>query len=345
LRYVAPPPPPDCNGNGIPDSQDLAAGTSQDCNVNAVPDECDIASGRSSDCNINAIPDECDTTALLTVDFNNGQSTPFVLNGSAVVASGAVRLTSTAANLIGTAIRPPLSTLPMTKFTAIFDLRIGAGSGADGMCFAAFDAARFNTNTLFSEEGPGSTNHVQPTGTGMLTVQFDTYDNGGGEGENTIEVMHNGVTLGRYTPPFDLEDNVTRRVRVDFDSGMISVHLTNAQGTVYTAFDQLMVPAYQPFVSLFGFGGRTGGLTNEHWVDNVSFAVSGPGDLNGDGVPDECDCPADFNRDGGVDGSDVEAFAIRWEGGRPEADVNRDGGIDGADIEAFFVAWEAGGCS
>lgn len=344
LRYVAPPPPPDCNGNGVPDSQDLTAGTSQDCNGNAVPDECDIASGQSSDCNINAIPDECDTTELLTVNFNNGQSTPFVLNGSAVVASGEVRLTSTAANLIGTAIRPPLSTLPMTKFTAIFDLRIGAGSGADGMSFAAFDAARFNTNTLFSEEGPGSLNHVQPTGTGMLTVQFDTYDNGGGEGENTIEVMHNGVTLGRYTPPFDLEDNVTRRVRVDFDSGMISVHLTNAQGTVYTAFDELMVPAYQPFVALFGFGARTGGLTNEHVVDNVSFAVSGPGDVNGDGVPDECDCPADFNRDGGVDGSDIEAFIVRWEGGRPEADVNRDGGIDGADIGTFFVAWEAGGC-
>ena len=212
------------------------------------------------------------------------------------------------------------------------------------MSFAAFDAARFNTNTLFSEEGPGSLNHVQPTGTGMLTVQFDTYDNGGGEGENTIEVMHNGVTLGRYTPPFDLEDNVTRRVRVDFDSGMISVHLTNAQGTVYTAFDELMVPAYQPFVALFGFGARTGGLTNEHVVDNVSFAVSGPGDVNGDGVPDECDCPADFNRDGGVDGSDIEAFIVRWEGGRPEADVNRDGGIDGADIGTFFVAWEAGGC-
>jgi len=31
----------DCNDNGIPDPQDIAAGTSLDCNHNAIPDECD----------------------------------------------------------------------------------------------------------------------------------------------------------------------------------------------------------------------------------------------------------------------------------------------------------------
>ena len=33
----------DCNGNGIDDADDIAAGTSEDCNRNYVPDECDIA--------------------------------------------------------------------------------------------------------------------------------------------------------------------------------------------------------------------------------------------------------------------------------------------------------------
>ncbi|MFQ5463158.1 MAG: hypothetical protein ACE5E5_11105, partial [Phycisphaerae bacterium] len=37
----AQPPPPDCNGNGIPDDQDIAQGTSLDCNLNQVPDECE----------------------------------------------------------------------------------------------------------------------------------------------------------------------------------------------------------------------------------------------------------------------------------------------------------------
>lgn len=55
-------------------------------------------------------------------------------------------------------------------------------------------------------------------------------------------------------------------------------------------------------------------------------------------------CPADYNGDGGVDGSDVEAFFIDWEAGNAGADVNQDGGIDGGDVETFFAAWEQGGC-
>ncbi|MBS0197449.1 MAG: immunoglobulin domain-containing protein [Planctomycetes bacterium] len=56
------------------------------------------------------------------------------------------------------------------------------------------------------------------------------------------------------------------------------------------------------------------------------------------------DCPADFNQDGGIDGSDVDAFFNRWEAGSCDADANQDGGIDGADVDTFFAAWEAGGC-
>ena len=55
-------------------------------------------------------------------------------------------------------------------------------------------------------------------------------------------------------------------------------------------------------------------------------------------------CPADFNQDGGVDGSDIEAFFLVWQNGDTSADVNQDGGVDGSDIETFFMAWEAGGC-
>lgn len=55
-------------------------------------------------------------------------------------------------------------------------------------------------------------------------------------------------------------------------------------------------------------------------------------------------CIADFNSDGGVDGSDVEAFYGVWEDGESCADVNNDGGVDGADVEAFFAAWEGGSC-
>ena len=34
--------PADCNGNGIPDEEDIASGTSRDCNATGIPDECEI---------------------------------------------------------------------------------------------------------------------------------------------------------------------------------------------------------------------------------------------------------------------------------------------------------------
>ncbi len=55
-------------------------------------------------------------------------------------------------------------------------------------------------------------------------------------------------------------------------------------------------------------------------------------------------CPADFNRDGGVDGADVQGFFESWEQSLVGADVNFDGGVDGADVEYFFEVWERGAC-
>jgi C1A family cysteine protease len=54
----------DCNDNGIHDLCDIYDHVSADCNLNGAPDECDIASGRSRDFNNNGIPDDCepDTT-------------------------------------------------------------------------------------------------------------------------------------------------------------------------------------------------------------------------------------------------------------------------------------------
>ncbi|MFQ5495882.1 MAG: fibronectin type III domain-containing protein, partial [Phycisphaerae bacterium] len=54
----------DCNGNGVPDEQEL------DCQPNGVPDDCDIAAGTSADCNLNAVPDSCDIAAATLPDVN-----------------------------------------------------------------------------------------------------------------------------------------------------------------------------------------------------------------------------------------------------------------------------------
>lgn len=50
----------------------------------------------------------------------------------------------------------------------------------------------------------------------------------------------------------------------------------------------------------------------------------------------------DINQDGGVDGSDVEAFFDIWQTGDPAADFNGDGGVDGGDVELFYYVWQLG---
>lgn len=66
LQFVI-PPLHDCNGNGVPDADDIAAGTSRDCNGNGVPDECDIAAGVGQDADNDGILDECQQPGGLSV--------------------------------------------------------------------------------------------------------------------------------------------------------------------------------------------------------------------------------------------------------------------------------------
>lgn len=84
------------------------------------------------------------------------------------------------------------------------------------------------------------------------------------------------------------------------------------------------------------FEGREGYVAGQS--EGRAYAV--PFELRGSPLP--AGCPADINQDGGVDGSDIEAFFAFWEAGATEGDFNLDGGIDGSDVEAFFIAWESG---
>lgn len=67
--------PADCNGNGVPDSQDISLGDSTDCNSNQIPDECELADcppalPACDDCNNNLLPDECDIFGGTSLDLD-----------------------------------------------------------------------------------------------------------------------------------------------------------------------------------------------------------------------------------------------------------------------------------
>jgi len=76
--------------------------------------------------------------------------------------------------------------------------------------------------------------------------------------------------------------------------------------------------------------GRTGTLIE--WIQYTAYgsAITNP--------PGN----ADFNGDGGVDGSDTEAFFVAYAAGLLSADVNNDGSVTGDDVEAFDDIWDTG---
>ncbi len=260
--------PVDCNDNGVADSEDIAAGTSQDCNNDDRPDE-------------------CETGSAVTQDFEGTGGSSFQLNGSAEALSGAVRLTPASANQHGSVVftRRPLE--PVASFTAAFDFRIGGGSGADGFSFAMLDVTSYTRSAVFGESGPGEHS---------LAVQFDTYANAG-ENDNHLDLLLDGVSLGTYNPTFDLNNDQWHSVWIEFEDQAITVELTPNGGSPETAYDAVPVTGYVPFKGLFGLGARTGGANDEHWVDEVVVTAVSLTDCNTNANLDECDLDAGSSAD------------------------------------------------
>ncbi|MFO0874121.1 MAG: MopE-related protein [Phycisphaerales bacterium] len=80
--------------------------------------------------------------------------------------------------------------------------------------------------------------------------------------------------------------------------------------------------------------------------DGIDIFVGVSLDLNGDGIPDECDsCVGDLNGDGVVDGADLGLLLGSWGtgGGPGGGDLNNDGLVDGADLGLLLGGW--GPCS
>jgi hypothetical protein len=64
-------------------------------------------------------------------------------------------------------------------------------------------------------------------------------------------------------------------------------------------------------------------------------------DANTNGVPDGCECIADLNDDGVVQGADLGLMLAAW-GSVPAgvaADINRDGAVDGNDLGLLLAGW------
>ena len=90
--------------------------------------------------------------------------------------------------------------------------------------------------------------------------------------------------------------------------------------------------------AVYAFGGLLGGDCNNNGIADFCDIFTGYSeDVNDNGIPDECECPADFDGDGDVDTADLLFLLGAW--GTPEGDVDFDGDTDTADLLALLAAW------
>ena len=83
---------------------------------------------------------------------------------------------------------------------------------------------------------------------------------------------------------------------------------------------------------------------NENGYNDLYEAVQGlSSDVNGDGVPDECDCLGDLNADGVIGGQDLTLLLGYWATTDPDdllaGDLDGNGTVDAADLTLMLGNW------
>ena len=180
------------------------------------------------------------------------------LRGTAVWTNQAVQLTDTIGGQLGAVVFDGVYAGPaLNGFTARFNMNLGpAGQAepADGISFAIGDLGA----SAWGEMGPGTARN--------LTINFDTYNNGG-DGNIGMHVFANGATLA--SNPFNpFTGGVTVPVEITYDAVLgVTVKFNGA-----TFFNQVPTPGFVlPSGSKFGIGGRTGGAVERAVVDDIEI--------------------------------------------------------------------------
>jgi hypothetical protein len=180
----------------------------------------------------------------------------------------------------------------------------------------------------------------------------------------------NGLTSWYYDPSTNTTTPIVGAVRLADQFSYTRVDLLTEDGFALGTYAAFSAPddigqerafIFHPDRGITDLGSLvSGGLANNGWStlksvrhfgDNASVVGLGyvQGQTNGSSafamtLPDCPECAADYDRDGGVTGSDIGAFFADFETGDSCADVDQDGGVTGADLGAFFALYEAGGC-
>ncbi len=325
---VYPTPPPDCNGNGVPDETDIASGMSADCNANGIPDECDLVPSRPLVTQVQQL--DC----VLAQSFDDAGYPPFNTKQWD-------DFTTTEAVLLGTG-------------QAWFQPANWGGYGQVSFLVEIADApggAEAGGNVLRSTTGSGANGIVTwdfhgsplPAGTYWLSVQAS-----GGFGSYGLV---NWVRAAKKVPHGS--QHYFHNPGGGYGHGTDPTPGSSWYGT----------PADMSFVlnMVKNVDCNSNGI-----LDECDIAGGTSLDINSNGIPDECEAPSgscrgDCNCDGSIGYGDIDYFVAaigddheRWAAmfapGAPSCefancDLNGDGSIDWRDIDPLvFVLLTGAPC-
>ena len=159
-------------------------------------------------------------------------------------------------------LNTPTGAAPIHDFTATWMVRVGGGTAtpADGFSFVLGPDI---PDGPFDNNGAGS----------GLVVSFDTYDNGTTEVAPEISIRYRSADVA--TRPFDIGVLETGE---GFEQVGVRVNRNGTLDLYYgdtAVYRGLVLPGYTPFAAgRFGWGASTGGLNDNHWVDDIKIALN-----------------------------------------------------------------------
>jgi hypothetical protein len=210
------------------------------------------------------------SAATFSADFS-AMPAGAALYGTAAVADGFLELTITAGGN-GSIVIDDFALGPVDSMTATFAMLIGGGTGADGLSFDFGDLP----DGLFGPPGDSFGPWAEEGSGSGLILRFDTYPPGGAGYGGRIEAVYSNVSVA-VSDVRTLRTDTFVPVTVSVDAvGLLTVtHDNGIDPTV--VFADVPVPGWNPPVGWrFGFGARTGGLTDDHFIDDVTITTNGP---------------------------------------------------------------------
>ena len=215
----------------------------------------------------NRVDDDCDGTVdgvSTTYDFATGVDSAVIqLNGDATwrsTSGGYLELVGLTGYGGGTAWW--IERIDATAFEVSFSFQIHGGSGADGISFAWLD----ETDTTSIGALGGSLGLYGLSG---YAVEFDTYYNSGTDPSENHVALIDAATFTNYATSSAIPELE--------DSGWHDATISNSGGTVEvwvdgTRYINHTLSSYTLSEAMVGFTAATGGSTNYHDIDDVSFA-------------------------------------------------------------------------